>query len=783
MEKPLLLLVDDQQFDLDMLSVALSRHFRIETTLDGVAALEIAARQDKPDLILLDMIMPGMNGVEVLRRLREHPDTADIAVILITADTTQQSQADSLDLGVDDYLLKPFFNTVLLARVNSVLKRKQAERELRLLSQVFNCSAEPIVITDSRNRLIRINPAFTKMSGYTLEEVQGKHPKMLSFGRTTDEQSREIRRCIDEEGLWQGEVWNRRYDGSEFPALLNISVVKDTQGEVQSFIGSYNDLSSQKAVEDEIRQVADRLRESEERTRTILNTAVDGIVTINQEKAIISVNPAVERIFGYSQQELLGENVSLLMPEPYHSEHDSYVDKYLSSGVSHIIGLGREVLGRRKDGSVFPMELAVSETAVCGQRLFTGVLRDISERKLMDDALRTARMRLEMAMDMSQLVKWEYEVAADRFLFDDRFYALYGTSVEREGARMSAEQYARQFLPPSDVGLVAEAIAKAMASPGEYAGQLEHRIVRRDGEERIIAVRFMVARDDEGNIVRMYGANQDITTQKRVEEKLTNAYDLIRTDLEAAASIQKNLLPEPLALEGVRFEWLFCPSSYVAGDIFNYFYIDQGKLGFYLLDVSGHGVPAAMLSVSMSWMFSNMLQNEGGDGSTLSRTQVMSPARVLGRLNNIFQEARTAGQYITMIYGVVDCNNDRLTLSQAGLPAPVYCSRSGRSETVGSGGFPVGLIPDATYEEETIDFYPGDRLFLYSDGITECFNEELQQFSDERLVALTEKGAGQRLDHLLTGIESELRIWRGDKPFDDDVTLLAIERQLKNPAA
>jgi PAS domain S-box-containing protein len=272
------------------------------------------------------------------------------------------------------------------------------------------------------------------------------------------------------------------------------------------------------------------------------------------------------------------------------------------------------------------------------------------------------------------------------------------------------------------------------------------------------------------------GLIRDITERKKAEEKLRNAYQLISNDLESAAAIQKNLLPEASTLEGVRFEWLFCPSSFVAGDIFNYFQIGEGQVGFYLLDVSGHGVPAAMLSVSLSWMFSNMLQNEGDD-KKITRRHMMSPAKIIGKLNTVFQENRTAGQYITMIYGVLDCSMNRLTISQAGLPAPIHCNSSGASSVIGSGGFPVGLVPDVDYEEETIDFYPGDRLFLYSDGITECFNAESIQFSDERLVGLIEDGSGKQLDNLLRSIEYELRLWRGDKQYDDDVTLLAIERR------
>lgn len=115
------------------------------------------------------------------------------------------------------------------------------------------------------------------------------------------------------------------------------------------------------------------------RCRAVLNTAVDSIITIDHKCLICSYNPATERMFGYTAQELLGSNISILMPEPYRSEHDSYVADYIQTRKPSIIGMGRQVTGRRKDGSEFPVHLAVSEFAVRGQQYFTGIVRDLTE--------------------------------------------------------------------------------------------------------------------------------------------------------------------------------------------------------------------------------------------------------------------------------------------------------------------------------------------------------------------------------------------------------------------
>jgi len=132
------------------------------------------------------------------------------------------------------------------------------------------------------------------------------------------------------------------------------------------------------------RQAASALRDSAERLRAILETAVEGIITIDERGIIESFNPAAERIFGYRAKEVIGKNVSVLMPSPHREQHDNYLGNYLRTGHAKIIGIGREIVARRKNGAVFPMDLSVSEVRLADRRLFTGFIRDITERKRLE---------------------------------------------------------------------------------------------------------------------------------------------------------------------------------------------------------------------------------------------------------------------------------------------------------------------------------------------------------------------------------------------------------------
>src|SRR6476646_4150429 len=137
--------------------------------------------------------------------------------------------------------------------------------------------------------------------------------------------------------------------------------------------------------------------------RSIIRSAVDAIVLIDARGRIEAFNPAAERLFGYSEAEVLGRNVSVLMPEPYRGEHDGYLARYLSTGEPKIIGRGREVSGRRKDGSTFPLHLSVGEADVNGERKFTGILHDLTQRVELENRLRTSEARwrsiVESAVD------------------------------------------------------------------------------------------------------------------------------------------------------------------------------------------------------------------------------------------------------------------------------------------------------------------------------------------------------------------------------------------------
>lgn len=253
-----------------------------------------------------------------------------------------------------------------------------AASESARLAVVVERTDNAVIITDARGVTEWVNQGFERITGYTLAEAIGKRPGALLQGPDTDPSTIAFmnQNIRDGEGF-KTEVLNYHKNGSTYWLTLNVQPVYDKQDQLIQFIAVESDITDRKTME------AD-LRASENRIRSILETVVDGIVTIDAQGFIQTFNPAAERIFGYSADQIIGRRVHMLMPDAQHRDLDSYLTKYVAAGDDASSTMSREATGLRKNGSTFPMELAVSGMAINGRRMFTGIVRDISERKKVD---------------------------------------------------------------------------------------------------------------------------------------------------------------------------------------------------------------------------------------------------------------------------------------------------------------------------------------------------------------------------------------------------------------
>ena len=271
------------------------------------------------------------------------------------------------------------------------------------------------------------------------------------------------------------------------------------------------------------------LRENEQRLRSLFETCRDSILLINQETGeILGANPAGCRLYGYSPEEFLKMNVTDISAEPEKTR----------ASVLHAITEVPLRLHRKKDGTIFPIEVSggyFTEGSLC---LHTAFIRDITERKEAEDNLRTSQLQLSDAAHMARIAHWEYDGTTDEFILNDVFYALYGTTVEREGGyRMTRTEHAKRFIHPDDIEDLRRQVAENRdPHPRPDAiEQYEHRGIRRDGEIVHILTRNRVILDEEGHILRVVGVNQDITARKKMEDALGTSHERYRRLFDEAS--------------------------------------------------------------------------------------------------------------------------------------------------------------------------------------------------------------------------------------------------------
>jgi sigma-B regulation protein RsbU (phosphoserine phosphatase) len=266
-----------------------------------------------------------------------------------------------------------------------------------------------------------------------------------------------------------------------------------------------------------------------------------------------------------------------------------------------------------------------------------------------------------------------------------------------------------------------------------------------------------------------------------------SANSLIQQDLATAARMQRESLPSNASpFAELEIDALYHAATTVAGDSYNFFRLDAQHLAFYLIDVAGHGVAAAMLSFTVSRFLSPQTGAiplcRDADATAPSSSQrlldshIVPPDKVVQELNRRFVDKMNCEYYFTMIYGVLNVETGCGELCQAGHPHPLIVASEDRVTRVGAGGFPVGMIEQASYESVAFRLERGDRLFMYSDGITDCRGKEAHPFGEQRLAALLGEIQALPLAEGIARIDQSLQLRLAGTTREDDMSLVAIAR-------
>ena len=214
---------------------------------------------------------------------------------------------------------------------------------------------------------------------------------------------------------------------------------------------------------------------------------------------------------------------------------------------------------------------------------------------------------------------------------------------------------------------------------------------------------------------------ENVLGYTRAVAELTIANERMSSDLEAAARVQQSLLPdEQVDIDGAEFMWYYRPCDELAGDGLNLFRCDDEHVAMYVMDVSGHGVAASLLSVSVTHHLSQMIGSPDVDAQrTLADTGIVSPGWLASSLNTHFPMQSVGRHYFTLVYGVLNVKTRQFCFISAGSPGPLVVHADGTSEVHDVPAVPIGMFPDSEYEDTVIQLQAGDRLYLHSDGLYE----------------------------------------------------------------
>ena len=279
-------------------------------------------------------------------------------------------------------------------------------------------------------------------------------------------------------------------------------------GQGRAGSGILQDISKQKQTERS-------LEESQARLAVIVNTAVDAIITIDDQGIVWSFNPAAEKIFGYNSEEIVGKNVSLLMPSPHREQHTQYLARFKSTGERHVLGVQREVYALRKDGSTFPIEIGVSEIHVHGIQMFVGILRDVSERKLAQEALRRSEQLYRRILETAREGVWVHDLEGRTTFVNARMAEMLGYSVGDLEERPIID-----FVEPELQAAFQVYLERRRQGIGETH---DFQFRCNDGSPLWAIVSASPLKDDEGRVIGVLKMITDITERRWAEQELMSS--------------------------------------------------------------------------------------------------------------------------------------------------------------------------------------------------------------------------------------------------------------------
>ncbi len=643
-----------------------------------------------------------------------------------------------------------------LKDINQNLENKvnQRTKELKKAKEaadtILDKSPVPVAVVDMiSTKFLRVNEAMTVFNKLSVSELLEKNTLDIYY------ESEKDRAIVMDHLREYGKVENQELHlrrigtGEERWGLVSIHPISYLGQEV--YITSIIDITERKKSEE-------ALYAANQQIQGIVDSLADALIIINEKGIIESVSPSAEKMFQYNNNEIAGLNINKLMPSPHSANHDKYIQSYIKTGEAKIIGKEREVVAIRKDGSEFPARLMISEVLTGSGRLFVGLIGDLTDRKKSEKRLKSQSAALKSAANGIVITNIEGEIEWVNPAFTKLTGYTWKEVIGKNPRVLNSGKHDTVFFENMWNTILKGEVWHDEIINKKNNGELFH-------EEMTITPIL----NDEKEIVQFVAIKQDITERKQLEAIVIKAKERMESELNIAKDIQMSMLPLIFPAFPKRSEIdiyaELIPAREVGGDFYDFYFLDENHICFVVGDVSGKGVPAALMMA----VTKTLLKSQAGNDK--------STASIITHVNNEIAKDNDNYMFITVFMAILNTNTGELVYSNAGHnPSFIIEAKSKNIKKLSDLHGPVvGAMEDMTYKESKVNINKDDIILAYTDGITEAQNLKEELYSDARFIELLENRNYNSTKTLTKEIVDSVKEFENGAEQFDDITVLAVQ--------